>query len=321
MDTTGSIRSSSKHGTSGFRPTPIQPALLATAKQFLESSLRTSQGFLDTRIRQHLVPEKMEDILGSATYYVLPNEQKFEPGFLCIMKGHPIVFLQSRLQYGFTLRLRLHPSLFQQGALFIGTLDTVEATLRLEDVWHFQGNSLLRDPFSKRFELLHHFFKDLFVQDSKLSNCNVVPVDLSPLSDLKSIVESQNYNSVDLIGDLPGRKRFHLNLLALQHKEKAKSASVKTQTPNKPVVKQTETETEQEKQTGKETNARAMKIANLPDTYDLLNAKGKTLGRAAVQAAALSMKLRDAFKQQSEVQVAIEWNEEFQRYKILHILS
>lgn len=316
MDTSGSIRSSSKHGTSGFRPTPIQPALLATAKQFLESLLKTPQGFLDTRIRTHLVPEKMEQVLLSAPHYILPNEQKFEPGFLCIMKGHPIVFLQSRLQYGFSLRLRLHPSLYQHGALMIGTLDTVEATLRLEDIWSFQGNSLLKDPFSKRFEILQHFFKDLFVQDLKLSNCSLIPAELSPLSELKTIVESQNYNSVDLIGDGPGRKRYHLNLLSLKpplpkqspiKKEHKVSKIVPTASPLPEKTKATQ--------------ARAVKVVNLPDTYDLLNEQGQALGRAAVQAASLSMKLREAFKQQSEVRVGVEWNEEFQRYKISSILA
>lgn len=96
MEPGGSIKSSSKHGSS-FRPTQIEPALLATAKQFLESFQ------IDTRIRQTLYEDKVEQSVGKHKYYILGHEQKYEPGFLLVMKGHPIVFLSGRLQYGLSL--------------------------------------------------------------------------------------------------------------------------------------------------------------------------------------------------------------------------
>ncbi len=313
MDTSGSIRSSGKHGKAGFRPIPIEPALLATAKQFLESFLTSPQGFVDMRIRQHLHEDKMDQVFDKKqTYYVLANEQKFEPGFLCIMKGHPIVFLQSRLQYGFSLRLRCHPSLYQKGAVFIGTMDTVQACLRLEDVWQLNGVSLLREPFSKRYEQLQTFFKDFFVQDTKLSNCSLVPAEFHALSTVQSLVESSNYVSLDLIPE-QGRKRWNLPLLV--HPRPGMAAEKPKPKPlQKPVVM----EEKQEKPSTTFTEAIAKRVQGMPDTYALTSKTNLDLGRAAVQTSGISILLRNEFtsKKVESVVVTIQWNEEFQRYKI-----
>ena len=101
MDTNGSIRNSEKASRTSFRPSSVEPALLGLARQFLESYT-----FDMIRIRQQLYPEKMEQAVSRNTYYVLGNEQRFEPGFLVCMKDKPLVFMKSRLNYGFTLRLR-----------------------------------------------------------------------------------------------------------------------------------------------------------------------------------------------------------------------
>lgn len=314
MDTSGSIRSSGKHGKAGFRPTPIEPALLATAKQFLESFLTFPQGFVDMRIRQHLHEDKMDQVLDKKqTYYVLANEQKFEPGFLCIMKGHPIVFLQSRLQYGFSLRLRCHPSLYQKGAVFIGTMDTVQASLRLEDVWQLNGVSLLREPFSKRYEQLQIFFKDFFVQDTKLSNCSLVPAEFHSLSAVQSLVESSNYVSLDFIPE-QGRKRWNLPLLVHPRPVMAVEKPKPKQKQNPSI----QTEEKQEKPTTTFTEAIAKRVQGMPDTYALTSKTNLDLGRAAVQTSGISILLRNEFtsKKLDSVVVSIQWNEEFQRYKI-----
>jgi hypothetical protein len=318
MDTSGSIRSSGKHGKAGFRPTSIEPALLATAKQFLESFLTTNQGFMDLRIRQHLHPDKAEQVLDKQTYYVLANEQKFEPGFLCIMKGHPIVFLQSRLQYGFSLRLRCHPSLYQKGAVFIGTMDTIQASLRLEDVWQLNGVSLLKEPFSKRYEQLSHFFKDLFVQDAKLSNCTLVPAEFHALSEVQELVESNSYASLDFLPEQGGRKRWNLPLTV------PPSQSQPSKTPMKPATKPQPAPVQPPPpSTAKFTEAIARRVQGMPDTYSLTSKTNMDLGRAAVQTSGISILLRNEFtsKKIESVVVSIQWNEEFQRYKITGLVT
>lgn len=325
MDTNGSIKASGIKGTS-FRPTQIEPALLATAKQFLENFQ------MDTRVRQMLHEDKLEQSVGKHKYYVLGNEQKYEPGFLCIMKGHPIVFLSSRFQYGYSLRMRLHASLYQNQALFIGTLDTVYATFRLEDVWYFNGSPMYSEAYSKRYELLQEFLSTMFVQDKHLSGFTVELAKLSPLSDLRKIVDSKEFYSVDFVPEHGGRRRWHLPLAFTQQQKQIAMAPFQAKGPEKTTaelaipaqqVKQEPKPEKQELHTNtNHTEAIARKIVGMPDTYSLTSKTNIDLGRGAVQSTGISMLLRDKFtrEKQESVPVKIQWFEEFKRYKITGLL-
>ena len=321
MDTNGSIKASGIKGSS-FRPTPIEPALLATAKQFLENFQ------MDTRIKQILHEEKMEQSVGKHKYYILGNEQKFQPGFLCVMRGQPIVFLENRMQYGYALRMRLHSSLYQNQALFIGTLDTVYATFRLEDVWYYNGKVTNTEAYSKRYDILQQFMSSMFVQDKQLSGFTVELAKLSPLSDLRSIVDSKEFYSVDFVPEHGGRRRW---FLPLAHTHQQKQITIAPFNPKGPEKLTAETvipvKQEKEKQVIPEvktepqtqfTEAVARKIIGMPDTYALTSKTNLDLGRAAVQTSGVSMLLREEFtkKKADSVNVQIQWYDEFKRYKI-----
>jgi hypothetical protein len=320
MDTSGSIKGSGIRGSS-FRPTQIEPALLATAKQFLENFQ------YDTRVRQLLHEDKLENSVGKHKYYILGNEQKYEPGFLCIMKGHPIVFLSSRFQYGYALRMRLHASLYQKQALFIGTLDTVYATFRMEDVWYMNEVEYYREPFSKRYEALQTFMTTLFVQDKHLSGFTVELAKLSALSDLRKIVESKDFYSLDFVPEHGGRRRWHLPLAFTQQQVKIADAPFQEKGPEKTVMETIipaqQTLAGRKNTDVKHTEAIARKIVGMPDTYALQSKTNLDLGRGAVQTAGVSMLLRDEFlvKKKDSVSVSIQWYEEFQRYKITGLLE
>lgn len=311
MEPGGSIKSSSKHGSS-FRPTQIEPALLATAKQFLESFQ------IDTRIRQTLYEDKVEQSVGKHKYYILGHEQKYEPGFLLVMKGHPIVFLSGRLQYGYALRMRLHASMYQQQAIFIGTLDTVFATFRLEDVWYLNSKLLYKEPYSVRYDMLQAFLATMFVQDKQLSGFTVELCKLSPLSDLRKIVDSKEFYSLDFIAEHGGRRRWHLPLSFTQQSVKRTDAPFQEKGPEKTTA---ELVIPVKVEPVKEAIAR--KIIGMPDTYALQSLSNVDLGRAAVQTAGVSMLLRNAFteKKQESVRVSVQWYEEFKRYKITGLVE
>ena len=320
MDTNGSIKASGLRGSS-FRPTQIEPALLATAKQFLENFQ------YDTRVRQLLHEDKLENSVGKHKYYILGNEQKYEPGFLCIMKGHPIVFLSSRFQYGYALRMRLHASLYQKQALFIGTLDTVYANFRLEDVWYMNEVEYFKESFSKRYEALQTFMSTLFVQDKQLSGFTVELAKLSALSDLKKIVDSKEFYSVDFVPEHGGRRRWHLPLAFTQQQVKIEDAPFQEKGPEKTVMEKMipsqQPAPKPSNPTVKYTEAVARKIVGMPDTYALQSMTNLDLGRGAVQTSGISMLLRSEFtnKKKESVSVKIQWYEEFQRYKITGLLE
>ncbi len=297
MDTP-SIKSSGNKGNSKFKAIPIEQALLEKAKHFLESYQ------FDLRIRQHLHADKMENSIGKHKYYILGNEQKYEPGFIVVMKGSPILFLQGRLQFGFALRLRLHSSLYQNQAIFVGTLDTIQASLRLEDVLLYEGKSFTQEPFSKRYEQLQSFFENAFVQDTRLSGITVTVAKISPLSQLKSLVESDQFYSLDFVPDQPNRRRLVLSLQTQQPKPQIKK---EPEIQQKPVVVVPKEE---------RTVAMAFKIQGLPDTYELKDEAGQLLGKAAVQTTELSKLLRQAITNNGK-QVKIQWHEEFERFQIV----
>lgn len=299
-----SIKASGNRGKTSFRAIPIEKALLDTAKQFLESYQ------FDLRIRQHLHEDKLEPIIAKQTFFLLGNTEKYEPGYILVMKGHPVIFLNSRLQFGFALRLRLHSSLYQNQAIFIGTLDTIHATLRLEDVLLYDGTPSSRDPYPKRYETLQLFFETAFVQDERLSGICVTLAELHPLSSLKSLVESQQYYSIDFVPAQANRRRFYLTLPQVNQVPKVQPKPI--QEIQKPLPKPIEKE--------KRTEATAYKIKGMPDTYELKDESGASLGKAAVQTAEVSQLLRQAIQAQGK-KVGIQWYEEFERFKIVSLLE
>ena len=299
MDTP-SIRSSGNKGSMKFRATPIEQALLEKAKHFLESYQ------FDLRIRQHLQEDKLENSVGKHKYYILPNEQKYEPGFLVVMKGQPIVFLQGRLQYGFSLRLRLHASLYTNQAIFIATLDTIHSSLRLEDALFYDGKSLTQESYSQRYQTLQTFFQTAFVQDTRLSGLTVTVAQLFPLSQLKSLVDSDLYHTIEFVPEQAQRRRLFFTLPSKQKEIKQKPFDLPTpQAPPPPPISKED-----------RTVALAFKIKGLPDTYELKDESGHILGKAAVQTAELSQLLRQSIGA-GGTKVKVQWYEEFERFKIL----
>jgi hypothetical protein len=221
--------------------------------------------------------------------------------------------------------MRIHTSLYQSQALFIGTLDTVYANLRLEDVWYLNGKALFQEPFSKRYDALQTFSSSLFVQDKHFSGFTVDVAKLARLSELRKIVESKEFYSLDFVPEHGGRRRWHLPL-AFTHKQvQAEDAPFQEKGPEKtvmekviPAQKATASPSQE-----KHTHAIARKIVGMPDTYALQSKTNIELGRAAVQTAGVSMLLRNEFvsKKKESVSVSIQWYEEFQRYKIIGVLE
>lgn len=301
----GSIRSSQKAPRTSFRPSSIDPALLETARHFLESFQ------FDMRIRQILYPEKMENTISKHTYYVLGNEQRFEPGFLLCMRGKPIVFLNSRLNYGFSLRMRIHSSLYEEGSILIGTLDTVHGILRIEDVLLYCGKAVVMNPYSKRYSVLQEFYTNAFVQDTRLSSMRVLLAEPKPLATFRDAVDSNQFHSIDLIPEQGGRRRWHIPLLSYQQQQlPLKPTATELLAYNLSLEPVATVET-------KETSAIAKKVPGLPDTFDLFTKQKKSIGRAAVQNAEISIKMRA--EGTKDIPVSIEWDEEFLRYKIIGV--
>jgi hypothetical protein len=309
-----------KDGIQRFHVKHIEPAVLEQAKQFLESYL------FDLRIRQMLPVEKIDAVCSREKLFILANEQRFEPGFLVFMKNQVPLFLQNRLQYGFALRMRVQPSLYEQGTIMIATMDTVHTTLRIEDVCVYAGQNLTRSSFRERFAKLQQFFQTSFVADEKLSGCSIVSAEIRSLSEFQDLVGTRQYHSLDLIPEQGGRRRWHIPLVPRTQDGVSRNIETKKEADsfvqNQPTMQKDISENDKIHDTSDEkaTEGWASKVVGSPDTMDLTSHNGQSLGRAAVQSAELSISLRKAFQGKpagTKLHVRLGWLADFGRYEII----
>ena len=284
------------------------------ATQFVETRVK------DCCIRQRLQPDK-EQIVKRGTFYVMENESRSDPGFLLLLPKQPAVFMMTRpspSQRGsqnkkipaWTLRMRTDVRLGEGGGtMLIATLDKIQHTLRLEDVWIWKGEDIYTTKkFSERRGLLKTFVEDCWTPDARLMSgiqCSVA--NPKPLASLATI---ENCFSVDLIPELPGKRRFWFQTVT-GAAPPAPSAAVPMFRTRAPVLHDTVP-------AAGRVEAYAVPLESLPDVYDLFLENGTALSRAAVQQLSLSQKLR-ALK--GRIPVIAEWKTEFGRYEIVEIHS
>jgi hypothetical protein len=150
------------------------------------------------------------------------------------------------------------------------------------------------------------------------------------LSDLRKIVDSKEFYSLDFIPEHGGRRRWFLPLGFTQQQKQIAMAPFNPKGPEKntaelviPAQTQQEKPAEVVDTTTRFTEAIARKIVGMPDTYSLTSKTNIDLGRGAVQTSGLSILMREEFttKKRESVPVQIQWYEEFNRYKITGLLD
>jgi hypothetical protein len=296
----GNLRSSHRESSS-VKLKFANSSLHDLATQFVETRIK------DCCIRQRLQPDK-EQIVKRGIFYVMENESRADPGFLLLLPKQPAVFMMTRAGGrdkkipAWTLRMRTDVSLSEGGGtLLIATLDKTAHTLRLEDVWVWKGEDIYNTKtFSVRRAFLKQFVEEGWTPDARLMSgikCSVS--NPKPLAALASV---DGCFSVDLIPELPGKRRFWFQL------ENLPSFIEKTAVKPTAILAAPQARV----------SAFAVALESLPDVYDLFLENGTPLSRAAVQQLALSQKLRT---QRGRIPVTAEWKSEFGRYEIVEIRS
>ena len=255
------------------------------------------------------------------TFYVMENESRSDPGFLLLLPKQPAVFMMTRPSGqnkkipAWTLRMRTDVRLGEGGGtMLIATLDKIQHTLRLEDVWVWKGEDTYNTKkFSERRGLLKTFVEDCWTPDARLMSgiqCSVA--NPKPLSALATI---ENCFSVDLIPELPGKRRFWFQLQTPVTVPPAMATATVT-APMFRTAAPVLHDTTPAPAIGR-VEAYAIPLESLPDVYDLFLENGTALSRAAVQQISLSQKLK-AIK--GRIPVIAEWKSEFGRYEIRNSL-
>ena len=286
------------------------------ATQFVETRVK------DCCIRQRLQPDK-EAIIKKGTFFVMENESRSDPGFLMFLPKQPAVFMMTRPSGrdkkipAWTLRMRTDVTLGDGGGtLLIATLDKIQHTLRLEDVWFWKGEDLYNTKsYTERRAFLKKFVEECWTPDARLMGG--LQVSLANPKPLAALATTEGCFSVDLIPNAAGKRRFWFMLeqpIAGPAQPAARPQSVPLFRTNAPVLHEQE---QAQAQASGRVKAFAVPLESLPDVYDLFLENNTPLSRAAVQQLALSQQLRA--KKEKRIPVFAEWQSEFGRYEIVGV--
>ena len=306
----GNLRSSHRDMTA-VKLKFANTSLHELATQFVETRVK------DSCIRLRLQPDK-ESILKKGTFFVMENESRSDPGFLLFLNKQPPVFMmtrpsgQNKKVPAWVLRMRVDVTLGDGGGTLIAaTLDKIQHTLRLEDVWVWKGEDIYNQkPFSERRAFMRRFVEESWTPDARLmGGIQVSVANPKPLATLASV---ERCFSVDLIPEQPGKRRFWFQLetpVTGPAQPSARVAEAPMFRTNAPVLHDTATSIKTK------SSAFAVPLESLPDVYDLFLADNTPIGRAAVQQLSLSQQLNAS--KEKRIPVEVEWQADFGRYQIV----
>jgi len=265
-------------------------------------------------IRQRLDPERMKIPLQKGIFYVIENEGNAEPGFLVFLPGQAPVFLQTKTKAAppCTLRMRVSPSMGEGGgSVLIATLDLIQHSLRIEDVWMWKGVAIYdSESYSQRREKLKDFVERYWVPDTRLLG-GITATILNPKSISKAFTNiSPSVHTFELIPEMAGKRRMWI-----PPAEKSTPATFKSPEKIAPIVPSVITASS----SNGPQRVLAKPVDKMPDIYDIFSSSGESLGKASVQQFSLSQRLRSEIVAEG-IWVIVDWREEFRGYEIKKIL-
>ena len=260
-------------------------------------------------IRQRLDIERMKQPLQKGLFYVIENDGMAEPGFLVFLPGQAPIFLQTKMKAPppCTLRMRVSPTLGEGGgSILIATLDTIQHTLRIEDVWMWKGANVFDTMvYSKRRAYLKEFVEKCWVPDARLMG-GIQTTILNP----KSVQESLNtpansVNTFEFIPEMAGKRRMWIGDTTVV---RPATYGASKPTEPKPITEEKIY-----------TKALAKAIDKMPDIYELYDEEGRFIGQGSVQKFSLSQELRSKTVA-TGIPVNVQWRSEFNGYEITGLL-
>ena len=331
----GTIRNSHRD-THAVKAKPARKEVAEKARALID---RCSES--GTIIRQHLDIERMKQPLQKGLFYVMENDNNADPGFLVFLPGQQApVYINTRKHGGYpcNLRMRVSSTLGDGGgSVFVATLDPIQHTLRLEDVWMWKGEAIFdTQGYSKRREHLKDFVERLWVPDARLLGGVVVTI-LNPKSIAEYLQNSGLTHMIEFLPEMPARRRMWHRFdegkpverkpLVVGEGGVIVSGSMAPRPSPRPAHQpQTahlpSTRPAHQPQTAPRPlpqpaqglrRALAKPAGTLPDIYDLYDEQGLPISRASVQAFSLAQEMR---KNTGEIWVNIRWRPEFGGYEI-----
>jgi hypothetical protein len=299
----------------------------------------------DLVISQRLNPDKnqyAEIPLKKAPFFVYTNKTKSEPGFLVFLpKSNPIfvrynLSKKERLNTNgsplcYTLRMRVSPEVYE-GSIFVATLDVISHTLLLEDIYVWRKENIFETKkFIERRVFMEEFVQRHWIPDVRLLSGIITEIiHPQPLSSLKELIGQKDFTKVFLIPNTPNKRRFTFNLNDSFAKIEGGYYGRKIQTNQMNQKNQTnqmkqsneikiETPIKKDIPINKHTYAKAIRIPEIPDVYELFDTNDNSLSRACVQQLDLSKLLKTI--NSDSIMVKITYNNDFNRYEIIGLYT
>lgn len=301
------------------------PRPLADKARALVDSV--SQG--GTIIRQRLDLDRMKQPLQKGLFYVAENDGQAETGFLVFLPAAAPVFFSTKPKAPppAMLRMRVSPFVGEGGgSVLVASLDSVQHTLRLEDVWQWRGERLFdTQPYSVRRKALKEFVERFWIPDARLMG-GIVTTVVNPAPLEAGLSAAAAAHTAELFPEQAGRRRLWFEVSArpsAQHTQYARPqvapapaprAPQQTQQPQAPPLQTPQAAPQPIRRT-----AFAKPVGDMPDIYDLYDDTGFPISRASVQKFSVSQQLRGAPVGTKGTNVLIEWRQDFGGYEIVAV--
>lgn len=280
-----------------------------------------SQG--GTIIRQRLDLERMKQPLQKGLFYVAENDGQAETGFLVFLPGAAPVFFSTKPKAPppAMLRMRVSPAVAEGGgSVLVASLDSVQHTLRLEDVWQWRGERLFDTcPYSGRRKALKEFVERFWIPDARLMS-GIVTTVVNPAPLEAGLETLGSAHTADLFPEQAGRRRLWFEIAGRPIAAPTQQPPQRTQRPvTAPLQTAVATPTaapQTQPQAPIRRTAFAKPVPDMPDIYDLYDDAGFPISRASVQKFSVSQQLRSAPVGTKGTNVHIEWRQDFGGYEI-----
>jgi hypothetical protein len=283
----------------------------------------TTQRFVENlysnnpRITQFADPAFASKLLEKDTWYWLNPIEGAKVGYLISLPKQPILWMDEQMKYSYKIPMRVSHQIYEKGSVFIATLDRADGILRLEDIWYRAGENLRTLPFTKRWEALCEFYDMNYKPDLTLQQgLSIEPAKFS------SLQTAESWANIPPMMYVQGEKAHRRLRILFQEQPKRQEPLLPTppKFTNKPSFTfNNKTSTNNKININDENVAKAVAHEDYPDTYDIW-IKGEKKGYAAVQDLDLSRQLRSASQKTKEINVKVEWNEEFNMYQIVSLV-
>ena len=228
-------------------------------------------------------------------YVAYARPYKGRQGLLIIGNElRPLIVDESQPDRPSVLPMRLDRETLQDTWIFAITLFHPEGLIQIEDCVVAAGEQIRSTKnFKDRFAFVQKFADHVWFSDKAFQlNWQIQIADTFPLVSIKEAVKSLSGGNLCLMPDLPSFRLLKVNYV---------------EAPKPEII-------------SGPTDFTCVPVIGKPDLYELVNADGKELGRAAIQTLSISQALQLKRSTGEPLRVMAEWNDDFESYVVTSVL-